>query len=500
MSAPRTLAWIQEPEVSRLPDGLPQLAVLAFVGGALTGVVGASFRWVLIQADTFRLALVDWAQQFSTPGLIFPVAFAAVAVALARYITRVVPEASGSGIQRVEASMRGEVPLAKGRILPAKFVGGALAIGAGLGLGREGPTVQMGASIGSKLGKVFHQRRGSEELEAGLAGAGLAVAFNAPMGGSIFVFEELARAFRLRLIVATLIGAGTAITVSRQMLGNAPEFVIGDIPNVDLLHLLAYVILGLVIGVMSGFYNQSVIFFLDLMQNIKRLPAEAKAAIVGGIVGGVAFYFPSLVGGGENIAQEMMTNTPLLGAILGILVFRWFLGTISYSLGTPGGLFSPLLAMGAATGALGATLANQLIPGLDLHVASFAFVGMSAFFAGVVRAPFTGIIIVAEMANTSSLLLPALLAAAGAVLAATLMRSEPIYDTLRPRTTGWTAPGVLPGPPSEMENEPASNDPPASQADPQQRHDPQNPPSAGNDGKPSSGSDEDKPPDDEAGK
>jgi CIC family chloride channel protein len=487
MSAPRHPAWVNEPDVSRLPHGLPQLATLAFVGGALTGVVGAAFRWVLIEADQLRLSVVDWAQQFSTAGLLFPVLIAAIAVGLARYITRLVPEASGSGIQRVEASMRGEVPLAKGRILPAKFIGGALALGAGLGLGREGPTVQMGASIGSKLGKVFKQKRGSEELEAGLAGAGLAVAFNAPLGGAIFVFEELSRAFRLRLVVATLVGAGTAVTVSRQMLGNEPEFIINNIPNVDLLQLATYVVLGLVIGLMSGFYNRSVVFFLDFMEKIKRLPPEAKAAIVGGLVGGVGFYFPALVGGGENIAQTMMTDTPLPWAILGIIVFRWFLGTISYSLGTPGGLFSPLLAMGAATGALGATVANALIPTLDLHVASFAFVGMSAFFAGVVRAPFTGVIIVAEMANSSTLLMPSLLAAAGAVIAATLIRSEPIYDTLRPRSIGWTAAGALPGPPTasppdesrEGHNHQTDQGPDHSRDQPTDEHPPAAPPSSG---------------------
>ena len=157
---------------------------------------------------------------------------------------------------------------------------------------------------------------------------------------------------------------------------------------------------------------------------------------------------PTLVGGGETIAQRMFTDTPVPWVILGILLLRWVLGPLSYSVGTPGGLFSPLLALGASSGALFASVANIIVPWLELPVTSFAFVGMAAFFAGVVRAPLTGIIITAEMAVTTALLIPALMAAAGAVLAATMLRNPPIYDTLRPRAVGWQGPHRMAGPPT----------------------------------------------------
>jgi CIC family chloride channel protein len=140
------------------------------------------------------------------------------------------PVASGSGVQHVEAVMRGEAEPAGLRVLPVKFVGGTLAIGSGLALGREGPTVQMGATIGISIARWL--RMGSDDLrtiQAATAGAGLGVAFNAPMGGAIFVFEEVARNFRVRLTIATLIACAAAIGVSRLVLGDRPDFAVAPI-------------------------------------------------------------------------------------------------------------------------------------------------------------------------------------------------------------------------------------------------------------------------------
>ena len=169
-----------------------RLALVAVASGLLTGVVGAGFRLSLLQAESLRAALLGWARQWPAVGWVIPVTIAAVLVAVAAWLVqRFAPLAAGSGVQHVEAVMRGEAGPAPIAVLPVKFVGGVLAIGSGLVLGREGPTVQMGATIGARLAQRGALDDASVRIVQGAAaGAGLAVAFNTPLGGIAFVFEE----------------------------------------------------------------------------------------------------------------------------------------------------------------------------------------------------------------------------------------------------------------------------------------------------------------------
>ncbi len=417
------------------------LCLLAVIGGSLVGLLGGAFRWSLITADRFRVDLVDWAHQWPWLGILIPIAFAAACVGLARLTAVWVPESAGSGIQRVEAAMRGQAPLESWRVIPSKLVGGLLAIGSGLALGREGPTVQMGASIGGTLAKSTKLGRSSSySLEAAMSGAGLAVAFNAPTGGAVFVFEELTKQFKLRLVVPTIAGTATAISVSRWMMGDSPEFSLETVGGHGPLTLAAFFLFGALVGVLGAGYNRTVVAFLNAFDRITNVSPVIKAALVGGGVGALAWFAPNLVGSGDELTRELIYLGPGLLAAAGILVFRWILGPLSYSLGTPGGLFSPLLTLGALCGLIFAGIGNLWFPD-SLSTTAFAVVGMSAFFAAVVRAPLTGVIIVAEMAATTALLVPALLACAAATVVTTLLNSEPIYDTLRHRMLSRQPPG-----------------------------------------------------------
>ena len=413
---------------------LRMLTLLAIIGGILTGILGGVFRLALQGAQSFRADVLEGAAEAPALRWIVPVVLAGAAVALARLIIRWVPEAGGSGVQRVEANMRSEIGFAKMRVIPAKFVSGVLAIGAGLALGREGPTVQMGAVIGSYAGKYAqvseHDRR---TLSASLAGAGLGVAFGAPMGGAVFVLEEVARAVRTRLVLTALIGSAVAVAVMQLFIGRKPIFDVPDVSLETFWMIIPYAILGLALGAMGVYYNKLVIWMMDVMVKLPRLPPELKAGIVGGLVGLVGVFAPELVGGGETLNEAVLVGTYAVWAILGILIFRLLLGPLSYSLGTAGGLFAPLLVVGALTGALIAESINALVPAADLSPMAFAIVGMSTFFAAVVRAPITGVILIIEMTATTALAIPMILAAAMAVLVATAMKGEPIYDTLRGR-------------------------------------------------------------------
>jgi len=418
---------------ARLP-GLARLALLALAAGLLTGLVGGAFRWLLGQAEGLRTDILEWTRDAPASRWLIPVLLAALAVGIARLIVRYVPESSGSGIQRVEADAREEIRGGPLRIVPAKFVGGLLAIGAGLALGREGPTVQMGAVIGARVGRLAKVSDHDERtLGAALAGAGLAVAFSAPVGGAFFTFEEVARAFRTRLVIATLAASAAAMSVARLIVGSNPVFDVPDIAIPETWKMLLFAVFGALVGVLGVLYNRLVMALLDLFERIPVLPPEIKAAIVGGLVGLIGILDPSLVGGGDELNQAILVGQFSIGALVLILVVRWFLGPLSYSLGTAGGLFAPLLVVGASMGALSAQTLNLVFPSWELSPLSWAIVGMSTFFAAVVRAPVTGVVLVAEMTAQTSLLIPMILAAAVAVVTTTTMRAQPVYDSLRER-------------------------------------------------------------------
>jgi len=185
-------------------------------------------------------------------------------------------------------------------VVPIKFVGGLLSLGSGLALGREGPTIQMGATIGASLALWFRCAKASmADLQTALGGAGLAVAFNAPIGGAMFVFEKVARAFRLRLTVVTLLGTATAITVARLILGDAPDFAVVPPEAGETWTLLLYALFGGLVGLLRVVYNKLTIQGLTILEKLRNWPTEFRAALVGGIGGMVACIFPKLAGGGD---------------------------------------------------------------------------------------------------------------------------------------------------------------------------------------------------------
>ncbi len=230
---------------------------------------------------------------------------ARLARGIARLMIRPEPLSSGSGVQHVEAVMHGEVRLASLLVVPIKFIGGWIGIGTGLALGREGPTIQMGATIGAHLAKHFRCAADAlKDLQAALGGAGLAVAFNAPVGGALFVFEEVARAFRLRLTIVVLLGTATAIGVCRAILGNTPDFHVTALSSGPQWELVLYCLLGGALGLLGVLYNRTTVLCLDAFDRVKSLPPEVRAAIVGAIVGLVAWFLPTFTGGGDALRSK----------------------------------------------------------------------------------------------------------------------------------------------------------------------------------------------------
>jgi len=422
-------------EVEEDRSGLLGLAGSGLAVGAVAGLIGSAFNFALAAAERFRGFLLDWAHQYPGAGWLAPLLTAAVAAFVARWLVRrFAPEASGSGVQRVEAIIRGGAGRLNPAVLPVKFVGGVLALGAGLALGREGPTVQMSAAIGEAWARLFKLRPGDHRaLLAAGAGAGLAAAFNAPLAGAIFVFEELLRRFELRVAVATLATCSGGLVIMRMLSGDHLIFAVPPIV-VDLFPgYLLFLAFGVLIGALGVLYSRMVVVGLDFADRMRRISPEAQAAMVGGVVGLLAFFAPMAIGSGESQVQAMLDGGNAFATIGILFAVRLVLGPLCYAPGLPGGLFAPLLVIGAGAGSLLGMGVQSMVPALTTPLAAFAAVGMGALFVAVVGAPVTGIALVVEMTGATTLFIPLLTACASALAVPALLGCRPIYDTLRDR-------------------------------------------------------------------
>jgi CIC family chloride channel protein len=367
-------------------------------------------------------------------GWTIPVALCALGAAIACVLTqKFAPQTAGSGIPRVEAVLRHHLRPAAAWILPVKFIGGALAIGSGLALGREGPTVQMGGTIGRLVSDSF--RRYIPEpwtLIAAGAGAGLAVAFNSPLAAVIFVVEELLHRFSVRVFSATLMACISGTVVLRSMIGNATEFPSFRLTVLPADVLPSYLILGLLAGLVGVAFNVSLVATLRIFDRAARWPLGAKGALVGAAAGLLAWFAPNLVGGGEGLAGSAIASHIPWGVLCAFLLARFVLTMASYGSGAPGGIFAPLLALGALLGGAFAAAETSLFHHPH-DPAPYAIVAMAACFTAIVRSPLTGVVLLLEMTGSWPLILPMMAASITAYAIPELLGNAAIYDSLRAR-------------------------------------------------------------------
>src|SRR5208282_350482 len=293
------------------------LALLAPIAGAAAGILGAVFRLTLARADRLRDSFVAWMHGQNIVGFLLVVIACASATAIAAWLVRrFSPVASGSGIPNVEAELEGKSPPAPFVLIPVKFLGGLLAMGAGLALGREGPSVQMGAGVAHLVGKIFKRDWADcRVLLAAGAGAGLATAFNAPIAGAIFVLEELVRRFEPRIAIVALGASSTAIAVARLFLGDAPDFHVRALAFPSNGQKLPFFVLGLLCGLAAIAYNHAILGAIAAADRLRRWPVELRAALIGAAVGTLAWFAPGLVGGGDPITQRTLEGVGTLAMI-----------------------------------------------------------------------------------------------------------------------------------------------------------------------------------------
>jgi chloride channel protein, CIC family len=425
----------EEPEAHEPVTGLMSLVLASLVAGGLAGLVGSLFRLLLLRADGWRVVLLDWAHRLPSWGWLVPVLSVGAAAGAARALVRLLaPDAAGSGIPQIEAALRENGPPDSALVLPVKFLGGAAAIGAGLALGREGPTIQMGAAVARWVGVGLRMRAGDvRSLVAGGSGAGLAAAFGAPLSGAVFVLEELTQQFDIRVVVATLSACSAGIAVTYQLLGTQPVFIVPSVGTPGWFHFLFYLSFGVPIGLLGVAYNHLIVGALDVTARLSGARSDLAAAAIGGAVGLIGWFVPDILGSGEELVQRLLLHGAALPALLGLLVIRFAVGPLAYAAQTPGGLFAPMLLVGATFGGACGTALHALLPSLLPDATALTIVGMAGFFAATVRAPITGMALALELTAVSTLFVPMLATCSVAAAIPTLMGAPPIYEGLRNR-------------------------------------------------------------------
>lgn len=390
--------------------------------GALTGVLGGAFLIALRLMVDARVSLIDAAGKHQFPGwlaaAIAGLLFAAVAAWLAKLYAPDAPQ-----LATLESADTSQCPTSVFRSITVNFAGTGLAVGAGLALGPERPAIQMSGAIGFLVGRLMGLSRPDNELlMASTGGAGIATMFNAPLGCAAYTMTVVLRRADLRISVTTLGIGAIAVAVAQILAGRDVIFLVGHLPKTQFEHLFLYFLLGCVIAVI-GILHARIIRIVARCFQIARLPSVARGALIGAIIGSLAWFSPELVGTGESLTQEVIDGKFALSALTAIFLVRFFIGPLSIAAVTPGGYFTPVLALGALVGSVYGNLLTNWLPTADISPTAFALVGMGVALATVARAPFTGILLTMETADAFPMLLPMTIAVVGGAVVTQGLRS-----------------------------------------------------------------------------
>jgi CIC family chloride channel protein len=402
----------------------PRAALL----GLATGLVAVAFRWCLVWGEWLFQQLTVWCTSVGPAGFLLLLLAIGCTTALSVFLTRTfAPEAAGSGIPHVKLVLLGKRRFHDVRVLIVKFLSGFIGISGGLALGREGPTVQMGAALGWRAGRIHHDR--IEDPEALLicgAAAGLAAAFNAPLAALIFALEELHVRFNQSVFFAVAIAALLADVVARSLAGELPVFQVTIKEAPTILQLPHAIVIGIMAGVVGILFNGALVYAAQQGRTRRWLLWVGPLTVISIAV--TAWCEPVLVGGGLGLTDRILETQFPLWILAVFLTIRFVLTIGSYSLGGAGGIFAPLLLIGGLLGLGISEAANQL--GVPIDPAVGVLIGMGAFFAAVVRCPLTGIVLLVEMTGYYPIVLVLLTASVGAVGVADFFHQEPVYEAL----------------------------------------------------------------------
>lgn len=345
------------------------------------------------------------------------------------------PMISGSGIPQVEGVLLKKLHMNWLSVIIGKFLGGILSIGSGLSLGREGPSVQLGAAVGQGVSKAFKRSNVEEKfLITSGASAGLAAAFNAPLAGVLFALEEVHKNFSPFVLLSSLAAALTADYISSGFFGLKPILSFESLSVLPLKSYILIIMLGIIIGVFGALFNLMILKTQKLYSKFKLIPKEFRIIIPLFLSIILGLYLPQVLGGGHELIINSLTNgNQSIKMLLFVLIIKFIFTMVCYGSGAPGGIFLPLLAIGAISGNLYGLFLVHFLNLDPIYINSFIILAMAGYFTAIVRAPITGIILITEMTGSFTHLLSISLISVTAYVVADLLGSKPIYESLLER-------------------------------------------------------------------
>lgn len=410
-----------------------KLFIEGILVGIVVGVVVVLYRVILDLSGSYRETIYHNLHNMTWEATALWFVMLLVIAYILGSMVKKEPMVSGSGIPQVKGQLSGQLKINWLNVIIGKFLGGILAIGSGLSLGREGPSVQLGAAIGHGIGRSLGRVNiENKYLITSGASAGLAAAFNAPLAGVIFALEEMHKNFSPIVLSSAMAASLAANFISQRFLGQRPIFNFHDIPPLPH-HYFAYLIpLGIVIGIFGVFFNFSLLKTLDIFSN-SRIPVQWRPAIPLVIAGILGFILPETLGGGHHLISTLGVGINPFNTLFILVIVKFLFTMISYGSGVPGGIFLPLLVIGALTGNIFGDMVSSLMNIDSLYLNNFIILSMAAFFTAIVKAPITGSILLTEMTGSLSHLLPMAIVSMIAYLVTDIMHSKPIYEILYER-------------------------------------------------------------------
>jgi chloride channel protein, CIC family len=427
-SGDTSASWWKTPllhRVARLQEREDQVfLILALVIGALTGLAVVAFI-LLTERMGMRLYPVGGAPWRR---LLFPVVGS---LGIGYLLFRYFPYARGSGVPQTKAALfarEGRITL---RTVLGKFFCTSATLASGIPLGREGPSVQVGAGIASVLGRFLGLR--PEKVKALLpvgAAAAIAAAFNTPLAAVLFSLEEIVGDLHAPVLGSVVLASATSWVVLRLLLGNNPLFKVPQYQLVHPLEFAIYALLGIAGGLVSVAFTK---LLLGMRERFLRFPQETLwlQPLAGGLlVGLMGWFVPQVLGVGYGYVGDALNGTMALKLMLVLVVLKLLAVTTSYASGNAGGIFGPSLFIGAMLGGAVGTGAHHLFPAYTATPGAYALVGMGAVFAGIVRAPMTSVLMIFEMTQDYAVIVPLMIANLVSLFISSRLQRQPIYDAL----------------------------------------------------------------------
>ncbi|MGH9587211.1 MAG: chloride channel protein [Acidobacteriaceae bacterium] len=400
--------------------------VLSIFIGVISGLLVVSFNVAIEWIKILTLGSAPHAGQFR---LIFVPALGGILVSILVYFF---PGSRGSGVNQTKAALYVYNGYISFKTVIAKFIISSIAIGTGHSLGPEDPSLQIGAGVASIIARKFGMSRQKLRVFAPIgAAAGLAAAFNAPISAILFVIEEVIGQWSAAVLGSIVLAAISSVVVERSFLGAAPIFSIPTVTFRNTRELFAYAVLGVIGGLSAVIFSRALGYLRMRLRALPRWSQWCQPAIAGLLVGTIGYFgFFEVMGRGYGSIDQAMHGEFAWKFLIAIAILKLVATTLSYSSGTPGGMFAPTLFIGAMLGAGVGSFEKLFFPHLTGTVGSYALVGMGVLFAGFLRVPLTSVFMVLEVGGNYGIIVPVILANTIAYLIARSLQPVPVFEML----------------------------------------------------------------------